>query len=256
MRGMNNFTTGYVIKPRLSFSNRFDKALYGLFVDEANFATTDYCERGQQRYVIKELAKDLRVTVNVISNSIKRLEQQGLIQKETLKQNKGILITVNRYDDYQKLTTYQKPKEVQSKTEQVESCSKRTSAHEFYQQQIGILAPMIAEHITKWVSDFNGNHEVIIAAMKIAVERNIRNWKYIERVLIDWYAQNVQTIEDVQALEKKRRREQRNASSQQTVQKYGRSAPRSSPKDKRTTSEFYKPTPDRNDIDLDIGDLL
>jgi DnaD/phage-associated family protein len=256
MRGMNNLTAGYVIKPRLSFSNRFDKALYGLFVDEANFATTDYCERGQQRYVIKELAKDLRVTPNVISNSIKRLEQQGLIQKETLKQNKGILITINRYDDYQKLTTYQKPKEVQSKPEQVESCSKRTSAHEFYQQQIGILAPIIAEHITKWVSDFNGNHEVIIAAMKIAVERNIRNWRYIERILTDWYAQNVQSIEDVYALEKKRRREQRNASNQQTIQKYGRSTPRSSPKGKRTTSEFYKPTPIRNDIDLDIGDLL
>ncbi|KAB2495281.1 DnaD domain-containing protein [Priestia endophytica] len=173
-----------------------------------------------------------------------------------MKQNKGILITVNRYDDYQKLTTYQKSKEVQSKLDQVEPCSKRTKAHKFYQQQIGILAPMITEHITKWVSDFNGNYEVIIAAMKIAVERNIRNWKSIERVLTDWYAQNVRTIEDVQALEKKRRREQRNASSQQTVQKYGRSAPRSSPKGKRTTSEFYKPTPIRNDIDLDIGDLL
>ncbi|WP_046217243.1 DnaD domain protein [Priestia filamentosa] len=250
---MNNLTSGYVIKPRLSFSNRFDKALYGLFVDEANFATTDYCERGQQRYVVKDLAKEMKVTANIITNSIKRLESQDLIQKETLKQNRGILITVKNYDEYQKLTTYQKPKESQTEAPQVPVKSEE-NAHDFYQQQIGILAPMIAENINQWIDDFDGNQEVIIAAMKVAVEHNARNWKYIEAILKDWHGKNARTMDDIRALELEKRRKKRNGQSKGKVQHYGRSAQRSTQESERKQSDFHKPV--EHNIDDSINELL
>lgn len=250
---MNNLTSGYVIKPRLSFSNRFDKALYGLFVDEANFATTDYCERGQQRYVVKDLAKEMKVTANIITNSIKRLESQDLIQKETLKQNRGILITVKNYDEYQKLTTYQKPKENQSEAPQALVKSEE-NAHDFYQQQIGILAPMIAEKISQWIDDFDENQDIIISAMKVAVEHNARNWKYIEAILKDWHGKNARTMDDIRSLELEKRRKKRNGQSKGKVQHYGRGAQRSTQESERKPSDFHKPV--EHHVDDSINGLL
>lgn len=250
---MNNLTSGYVIKPRLSFSNRFDKALYGLFVDEANFATTDYCERGQQRYVVKDLAKEMKVTANIITNSIKRLESQDLIQKETLKQNRGILITVKNYDEYQKLTTYQKPKESQTEAPQAQKTSEE-NAHDFYQQQIGILAPMIAEKISQWIDDFDGSQEVIVAAMKVAVNNNARNWNYIETILKDWHGQNARTVDDIRALEKARRRKMQHGKGKGKVQHYGGSAQRSAQESERKKSDFHKPV--EHHVDDSINGLL
>ncbi|MEK4718152.1 hypothetical protein NST66_11295 [Priestia sp. FSL W8-0524] len=108
---MNHITTGFVILPRLTFKNRFDQALYSIFMEEANFATNDYLKRGQAKFKMSELSEELHTTRNMVRNSITRLEKDGLIKKEPLPQNKGILVTIINYDEYQSLETYQKSKE-------------------------------------------------------------------------------------------------------------------------------------------------
>ncbi|AXI29477.1 hypothetical protein CIB87_10810 [Priestia megaterium] len=108
---MNHITTGFVILPRLTFKNRFDQALYSIFMEEANFATNDYLKRGQAKFKMSKLSEELHTTRNMVRNSITRLEKDGLIKKEPLPQNKGILVTIINYDEYQSLETYQKSKE-------------------------------------------------------------------------------------------------------------------------------------------------
>ncbi|MED3981899.1 hypothetical protein [Priestia megaterium] len=108
---MSQLTTGFVILPRLTFKNRFDKSLYSIFIEEANFATNEYLERGQAKFKMSELSEELHTTRNMVRNSITRLEKDGLIKKEPLPQNKGILVTIINYDEYQSLETYQKSKE-------------------------------------------------------------------------------------------------------------------------------------------------
>ncbi|MEI2392179.1 hypothetical protein V8V55_20460 [Priestia megaterium] len=108
---MSQLTTGFVILPRLTFKNRFDQSLYSIFIEEANFATNEYLERGQAKFKMSELSKELHTTRDMVRNSIMRLEKDGLIKKEPLPQNKGILVTIINYDEYQSLETYQKSKE-------------------------------------------------------------------------------------------------------------------------------------------------
>lgn len=53
-----------------------------------------------------------------------------------------------------------------------------------YEENIGLLSPMIRENITAALQDFSD--EDIIEAIKIAVENESRSWSYIAGVLRNW----------------------------------------------------------------------
>lgn len=72
-------------------------------------------------------------------------------------------------------------------------------AFHFYEQNgFGTLNPYVANKIINWINDFN-NEELVIYAMKLAIEYNARSWKYIESILRNWYKNGLKTISDVQA---------------------------------------------------------
>ncbi|MGE7716934.1 hypothetical protein [Priestia megaterium] len=108
---MSQLTTGFVIQPRLAFQNKRDQVLYNFFVSEANFVSNTYCERGQLRARVKDLAEIFGHSENVIRACINRLVEEGFIEKKRLKGSEGLLITVVNYSEYQSLETYQKSKE-------------------------------------------------------------------------------------------------------------------------------------------------
>ncbi len=80
----------------------------------------------------------------------------------------------------------------------------RPNIFNLYEQNIGPLSPMIAERLRdaertypeQWIED----------AMRIAVENNVRKWRYIEAILEDWLARGVDDREDRGGTEKARRR--------------------------------------------------
>ncbi|MGG0554853.1 hypothetical protein ABEY55_19970 [Priestia aryabhattai] len=108
---MSQLTTGFVIQPRLAFQNKRDQVLYNFFVSEANFVSNTYCERGQLRARVKDLAEIFGHSENIIRACINRLVEEGFIEKKRLKGSEGLLITVVNYSEYQSLETYQKSKE-------------------------------------------------------------------------------------------------------------------------------------------------
>jgi hypothetical protein len=108
---MSQLTTGFVIQPRLAFQNKRDQVLYNFFVSEANFVSNTYCERGQLRARVKDLADIFGHSENIIRACINRLVEEGFIEKKRLKGSEGLLITVVNYSGYQSLETYQKSKE-------------------------------------------------------------------------------------------------------------------------------------------------
>lgn len=75
---------------------------------------------------------------------------------------------------------------------------------DFYEQNgFGILAPFTIEKITKWIDDFKeaGSAEpekLIIKALEISVDSNIRNWGYAEAILKGWETKNLLTVKDVE----------------------------------------------------------
>ncbi|MCJ7988921.1 hypothetical protein MUB15_05950 [Priestia sp. OVS21] len=107
---MSQLTTGFVIQPRLAFQNKRDQVLYNFFVSEANFVSNTYCERGQLRARVKDLAGIFGHSENIIRACINRLVEEGFIEKKRLKGSEGLLITVVNYSEYQSLDTYQKSK--------------------------------------------------------------------------------------------------------------------------------------------------
>ena len=103
--------SGFVILPRLRFKKLIDKMLYQHFMELANYQPSNNCERGQLIISVLKLSEETGWSYGVIRGSIKRLTDSNYIQAEPFKQNKqnkGLLITVLNYDNFQNLGSYSK----------------------------------------------------------------------------------------------------------------------------------------------------
>jgi len=59
------------------------------------------------------------------------------------------------------------------------------------------------EGIREW-SNTLGN-ELVVQAIEIAAENNVRNWKYIERILMDWDSNGIKTLDQAKAYSENRK---------------------------------------------------
>lgn len=71
----------------------------------------------------------------------------------------------------------------------------------FYEQNIGLLSQFQMEELWNWNDDFNGQSEILIHAMKIAMDRNKKNMGFVKYLLKDWMDKGAKSLEDVQAIE-------------------------------------------------------
>lgn len=90
------------------------------------------------------------------------------------------------------------------------SSSAQPSPFDFYQENgFGMLKPYVAEQIGFWIDDFKDNgNEIVIEAMKEAVNNNVTNWSYVNSILKAWCNDGVKTTEDIQARNNKRNSKQ------------------------------------------------
>lgn len=75
------------------------------------------------------------------------------------------------------------------------------NAFRFYEQNFGMISPHLSEQIGSWIDDFNNDQSIIIQAMKIALERNSRQWALVQSILKDWHSKGARTIQDCEALQ-------------------------------------------------------
>ena len=66
----------------------------------------------------------------------------------------------------------------------------------FYEQNIGLLSSFILEEIEEYQSQIPD--DMIIEAIKRAVEVGKRNWKYIKGIINNWISQGIKTLAEVQ----------------------------------------------------------
>lgn len=88
-------------------------------------------------------------------------------------------------------------KEIESELD-LESNSIDAIAH-FYQQNFGVLNPLIAEKLQYWIKDL-GNDLVYEALARTALN-GVRNFSYAESIMKDWYDKNIKTLDQVKALD-------------------------------------------------------
>ena len=86
----------------------------------------------------------------------------------------------------------------------VELMLDRPNAFNLYEQNIGPLTPMIAEHLREAEAAFPAAW--IAEAIGIAVENNVRKWSYVQAILDGWQRQGKDDREDRGDSEKARRR--------------------------------------------------
>lgn len=89
--------------------------------------------------------------------------------------------------------------------------SSRQSPFDFYQANgFGVLKPYIADQIGAWIDDFKeyGN-EIVIAAMKEAVNNNVITWNYVNSILKSWHNDGIKTLDDISARSNKRSKQEK-----------------------------------------------
>ncbi|QQK77844.1 DnaD domain protein [Salicibibacter cibarius] len=94
------------------------------------------------------------------------------------------------------------PKQKRDGYEEVEDEEKTRAEDPYviYQENFGVMRPMITESISDWCSSFSA--EIVVAAMKRGIKQNARSFAYIESILRDWSQQGIKTINDIKAYEK------------------------------------------------------
>ncbi|OKO91449.1 Helicase loader DnaB [Geobacillus proteiniphilus] len=89
-------------------------------------------------------------------------------------------------------------------TEKKEEVEEDARAHSFReiirfveQNGFGTVGSYIGEKIVSWVDDTS--EELVLEALKIAVENGAKTWKYVETILRDWFEKGYRTVAQVRA---------------------------------------------------------
>ncbi len=68
--------------------------------------------------------------------------------------------------------------------QRVEILPERPTIFSLYEENIGALTPIIADHLKAAEDDYA--YEWIVEAIKLAIENNVRRWAYIHAILARW----------------------------------------------------------------------
>lgn len=186
-------------------------------------------ERGEHHTSELKLAERWGVSKTTVRRFLKLLEDDGMI--ELKKSKKGTTLKVSNYSDYQDFSeeekTIKKPQKNHKET--IEEPQRNHTVYtnnnekndknekkyinnkeevnpiEVYQNNIYPMPGVIEiEGINQWSNDL-GN-ELVIYAIDIATTNNARNWRYIERILVDWNSNGIKTLDQAKAYSKDRKK--------------------------------------------------
>jgi len=100
------------------------------------------------------------------------------------------------------------PETTTEKEEEEEECARKKNSHTpkenpytfFEQNGFGTIGGYIAEKINYWCEDLS--EELVVEAMKLAVEYGAKRWSYVESILRYWYDKGYETVSDIRAARK------------------------------------------------------
>lgn len=154
---------------------------------------------------IETMAENLSCTPNTIRKYLKSLKTKGYIDIEHRyegNEQQSNLYTLLPYPEYRE---EQQTKEETSGAESQKEIIGIGKVLKTYQSNINpVYGSMEREKLLKWYENFNDNAEIIIKAIEIAIEQNVRKIKYIDSILIDWHQQGIKTLDQAESYTKQR----------------------------------------------------
>lgn len=70
-----------------------------------------------------------------------------------------------------------------------------TATHFYEQQGFGSQCAYITSKIRYWLTIFS--EEMVVHAMKLAVEHNVLRWRYVEKILQNWFSNKIKSLADI-----------------------------------------------------------
>ncbi len=141
-------------------------------------------------YNPKEISKELGIKMNTVLEVINNLTEKGIISLDMIKVNnvRNEVININLL--YEKLAL--EVMNIEPKND------KNNSLFEVFEKELGRgLSPMEFEIINGWL-DIDYSEELITCALKEAIYNGITNFRYIDRILHEWYKKGIKNKEDVE----------------------------------------------------------
>lgn len=146
-------------------------------------------KQGVEKQGVEFLDLEILATENQSQLNTNRLNTKELNTEESKTQEKAVEPNVVNIEDQQKQTT---------------DCGGFTKIVDFYQANFGMINSYMADELRQTYDEWDSSSEepalIIVKAMKIALEKNARNWKFVLGVLRQWEGK-ARTLADAEALE-------------------------------------------------------
>ncbi len=157
-----------------------------------------YMDKGELFPSTKKIAENMNMTEENVFRAIHQLTQKKVLSIETTKDEKGI--TQDAYSLsllWEKLFVLMK----QERSEEASSEKEEDEKNLFtlFEQEFGrTLSSIEMEVLAKWIKEDKYSKELIQMALREAVLNQVYNFKYIDRILLNWEKKNIRTKEQVE----------------------------------------------------------
>lgn len=154
----------------------------------------------------EELAQKTGKAVEVIYRILNQLQEKKIICLETMTNKDNV-----KYDQYnlmgffEQLTQFLEQK--QKQTHHVKQKEQIQHLYATFEREFSRpLSPFEVEDIVQWLEEDQYSPEIILLALKEAVLNQAYNFRYIDRILLNWKKKKIETKQDVLNEQKKRKR--------------------------------------------------
>src|SRR5690625_7062289 len=157
-----------------------------------------YMDKGKTLPNTEMNAKNMQMTERNVFKAIHQLIQKKVLSIETKKDENGV--TQDAYSLnmlWEKILIIMKQEKSEKTIEKEEKEQK--NLYSIFESEFGRpLSPIEMETLVMWIEDDKYSPELIQLALREAVLSQVYNFKYIDRILLNWEKKNIRTKEQVE----------------------------------------------------------
>ncbi|QPI66531.1 DnaD domain protein [Exiguobacterium sp. PBE] len=138
--------------------------------------------------IVMPLPSELGKRLNVSENEARSV-LLGLLQKE--------LIAIDASSDGERYSLLPLFEALQGEEKVASQQTLNENIIHTFEREFGTITPFEIEQIVGWMTEDGFSEELIMAALREAKLRNVRNFKYMDKILRVWQDHHVESLEDV-----------------------------------------------------------
>lgn len=175
-------------------SNDYFAKFLGISKDRVSKLISGLCQKGYLRttMIYKQDSKQIEKRILNTTIGYRRKQLDPLVEnndtpigKNNEDNNTSFNNTFNNYDD--------------DNTRVRKNEMSEQNVYQFYQQNFGLLTPIIGEKLADWIKDLG--EDLVKEALTRTLMNGTRSFKYAEAIMREWYHNNIKSLDQVKALD-------------------------------------------------------